>query len=124
MSTATLSYEQQRACAAHWMYERRDRVGWWRWSVLTDHNSTDPEALRLPHRTAFLIFSDMVQRGLLVPVIADDGGDAFTINPGRDAEWQELMHPRFNLFKGHGLTVLGWILSAVVGGVVTKLLGL
>jgi len=117
MSDGTVSYEQQRATAARWMHDRRDRVGWWRWSVLTDHNRDDPESLRLPHRIAFLIFSDMVQRGLIVPVIADDGGDAFSINPGRDPEWNALLHPQRAAVRGHSLTAAGYIVSGIIGAV-------
>lgn len=121
MSNGALSHDQRRSCAARWMYERRERVGWWRWWVLTDANP-DPEGLRLPPREAFLIFADLVQRGLLVPVIGD-GAEGFTINPGRDPEWQEVMHPRWNWARAHGLTLIGYVVSALVGAGVTLLLG-
>jgi hypothetical protein len=96
------------------MYDRKHRVDWWRWSVLTAHN-TDSESLKLEPKEAVLVFADLVQRGLLVPVVASDGGDAFTINPGRDAEWKQVMHPCWSYFREHGLTLLGYVVSGLVG---------
>jgi hypothetical protein len=122
MKAGAQTHEQRRACAARWMYERRERVDWWRWSVLTDVN-TDPEGLRLPHKEAVVIFADLVQRGLLIPVVAGDDREGFTINPGRDAEWQEVMHPTWTWFKEHGLTMTGYVVSAFVGAGVTLLVG-
>jgi hypothetical protein len=46
------------------MYARRERVEWWRWSVLTAFNK-DAAGLKFDERTAFLIFRDMVERGVL-----------------------------------------------------------
>ena len=64
------SFAKQRADAAGWMYQRKDRpVEWWRWTVLTTHNN-DLETLKIDERTAFLIFADLVHDGLLVPVVA------------------------------------------------------
>ena len=88
-----VSFAKQRAEAARWMYQRKDRpVEWWRWTVLTAHNN-DPETLKIYERTAFLIFADLVHDGLLVPVVASDGYEAYTINPGKDELWQAVMHP-------------------------------
>lgn len=108
---------QQRATAARWMHSRKDRVDWWRWSVLTAHN-TDPERLKLEPKEAVLIFADLVQRGLLVPVLANDGGDAFTINPGRNAEWKKVMHPGWSYVREYGLTLIGYVVSGLVGAVI------
>ena len=93
------SFAKQRADAARWMYQRKDRpVEWWRWTVLTTHND-DPETLKIDARTAFLIFADLVHDGLFVPVVASDGHEAYTINPGKVEQWQEAMHPWWWWFR-------------------------
>jgi hypothetical protein len=77
---ASSPFSNQRARAARWMHERKDRpVGWWRWTVLTTKNS-DPECLKLDERTAFLVFSDFVHDGMLVPIIAAVCHDILTLS--------------------------------------------
>jgi len=120
------SFAQQRAKAAKWIYDRRDRVKWWRSSVLTERNN-DPETLKLPPETAYLIFADMVQAGLLLPVIGEDGQDALTINPGREDDWRKVMNPRWHAVTRGGWRVGEWILSGIIGAILgvlaTKLAG-
>lgn len=110
-------FEHEKATAARWMYERKDRpVEWWRWTVLTDRND-DPQSLQLAPRTAGLIFADLVQRGMLLPVIAPDGYEAYTINPGRDTDWQQVMHPTYHAIKSGGWKLGEWIISGLIGAV-------
>ena len=110
-------YPQQRAQAARWIYDRRGRVDWWRWQVLTEQNKNDTECLKLAPKTAFLIFSDLVQAGLFVPVIANDGVEGFTINPGKETEWTQVMHPRWHSVRRGGLKFAEMLVSGVVGAV-------
>jgi len=110
------NYSQQRAGASKWIYDRRGRVKWWRWSVLTAHNP-DPESLKVPPETAFLIFGDMVQQGLFLPVIADDGGDAFTINPGKEDEWLRVMNPTWHSVRQSSSKIIEMVISGIVGAV-------
>jgi hypothetical protein len=83
-------YVEQRAKAAKWLYDRKDRVTWWRWSVLTPKNK-DPESLQLTPITACNIFIDLYRRGLLVPVVTDDGFDAFALDLSNE-EWKTVIH--------------------------------
>jgi hypothetical protein len=110
-------YPKQRARAAKWMYDRRDRVGWWRWWVLTERNSQDPECLKIEPNTAFLIFADMVQAGLMVPTTGNDGGDAFTINPGKEDEWKRVMNPRWQSVRQGGMKLVDYLVGGVIGAI-------
>ena len=108
-------FESNKATAASWMYERKDRpVEWWRWTVLTAHNP-DPESLKLDPKTAFLVFADFVQRGMLVPVVASNGHEAYSINPGRDAEWQQVMHPTYHAIKAGSWKLGEWLIGGLIG---------
>jgi len=110
-------FGQQRTLAARWIHDRKDRVDWWQWSVLTEHNP-DAEGLKLSPKAAMLIFADLVHAGLLVPVVGSDGQEAYSVNPGKDHQWQEVMHPRWSLFRGRGLRVLEWVVSGVIGAAI------
>ncbi|TWT42492.1 hypothetical protein [Botrimarina hoheduenensis] len=115
---ASTPFSNQRARAARWMHERKDRrVDWWRWTVLTATNS-DPECLKLDKRTAFLVFSDFVHDGMLVPVIASDGFEAYTINPGKDELWQRAAHPWKWWIRHNTQRIIEWIISGIIGGVI------
>jgi len=112
------AFAKQRADAARWMYQRKDRpVEWWRWTVLTKHNN-DPETLKIDERTAFLIFADLVHDGLLVPVVASDGHEAYTINPGKDEQWQAVMHPARRWLRHNTWRIVEWVISGIIGGVI------
>ncbi|MDZ4688646.1 MAG: hypothetical protein SH850_26535 [Planctomycetaceae bacterium] len=109
-------YSKQFTAAAKWMYARKDRkVDWWRWSVLTGRNN-DPETLGLDDRTAYLIFSDFVRDGLLVPTIASDGGAAYEIHPGSDAKWKRVMSPVRYWFANHVWLLFFFLLSSIASG--------
>ncbi|MGO8748256.1 MAG: hypothetical protein ACLQNE_19950 [Thermoguttaceae bacterium] len=84
------TYGEQRAKAAKWLHDRKDRVIWWRWSVLTAKNN-DPESMKLSETVAFNIFIDLFRRGLLVPMVADDGLDAYALDLGKE-EWKTATH--------------------------------
>lgn len=117
-------FAKNRSTATRWMYDRKDRpVDWWRWTVLTAHNN-DPEGLKLDERTAFLIFADLVHDGLLVPVVAPDGYEAYTINPGKDSQWEHVMHPWRHWVRRNTGRVIEWIISGIVGGIIGICLGL
>ena len=85
-------YVQQRAVAARWIYDRKHRPMWWRWSVLTKHN-TDPETFALSDTIAWNIFTDLAKRDLLVPCMGDDGFEAFKLNLRPNDAWKVIMHP-------------------------------
>ncbi len=111
-------YAKKRAAAAVWMYQRKDRpVEWWRWQVLTKHN-TDKETLGFEEKTAFLIFAYLVQDGLLVPTVALDGRGAFAINPGKDAEWKRMMSPFRYWVAHHTWQIFFWSIGVIGGFVV------
>lgn len=118
------NYQQQRARAAEWMYDRKDRpVDWWRWQVLTSRNN-DPESRGLDDKTAFLIFADLVHDGLLVPTVGPDGKEAFAINPGKDIDWKRLMSPWRYWLAQHTWGIFWWALSTVASGVIGIGIGL
>ena len=110
-------FKTQRSQAARWIHDRKDRVDWWRWQVLTKHNK-DEETLGFDEKTAFLIFSDLVHDGLLVPVVASDGLDAYTINPGKDEQWGQYNHPVKYWVRHNGGRVVEWVISSIVGGII------
>lgn len=121
-------YVQQRAGAARWIYDRKDRPMWWRWSVLTKHN-TDPETLALPDTVAWNVFTDLAKRDLLVPCMGDDGFEAFKLNLGPNDAWKAIMHPpgflaqyivrpAWFLFKTWFRLIL-WLLSIIITAAVT-----
>jgi len=111
-------FSKQRADAAEWMYKRKDRpVEWWRWQVLTKHNP-DKETLGFEDKTAFLIFADLVQDGLLVPTVGSGGQEAFAINPGKDAEWKRMMSPIRYWFAHHTWQIFFWLIGVIGGFVV------
>jgi hypothetical protein len=117
-------YVKQRAKAAEWMYKRKDLpVEWWRWQVLTHHNS-DKETLGLDEKTAFLIFADLVQDGLLVPIVGSDGHEAYAINPSKDDDWHRVMSPARYWFKYRTVQLLLWLLSNIVSAGIAFCLGL
>lgn len=110
---------KNRSRAMKWMMERRQHVVWWRWSVLTDKNP-DPTSLRIKELDAFLIFSDLVQRGLLLPVVADDGSEAYSINSARIADWSEEYSPLFALIGFIRRRVVDWLIGGVIGAFIGK----
>ena len=107
-------YLRQRTEAAKWIHARKDRVYWWQWRVLTDRNN-DPECLRLPPKIAFQIFADLYQRGLLVPTFDDQGSEAFSINLGREPEWEAITHPTKEKVRAFGRRTCDWIIGGVIG---------
>lgn len=109
------SFTKHRSEAAKWIYERRDAVTWWRWTVLTSHNNNDPATLKIPDKDAFLIFADLVHDGLLVPVVASDGHEAYTINPGKDDKWKQYAHPCRYWLTRNMWQMIGWIISGLIG---------
>lgn len=86
------TYVEDRARAARWMFDRRDKVTFWRWPVLTVHNS-DSEGLRLQDATAYHVFVDLAARGLLLPFVHDDGHEAYRLNLGKESEWGAVIEP-------------------------------
>ena len=117
-------YSEERAKAAKWMYDRKNRpVEWWRWTVLTERNN-DPETLRLDDKTAFLIFADLVHAGLLVPTIGSDGQEAYTIHDGKDEAWSRVMSPWRYWLADQVWVVFFSLISGVAGGVIGICLGL
>ncbi len=118
-------FSKKRATAARWMYDRKNRpVVWWRWTVLTPHNN-DPEALKFDELTSFQIFADLVHDGLLVPLVASDGHEAYSINPGKEAEWQLVMHPCYYCVRRHiwRIIEISGIIGIAVALLVEKLVG-
>ncbi len=112
-------FSKQRSKAIEWMYERRDNpVKWWRWTVLTAHNN-DPKTLALDERTAFLIFADLVHDGLFLPCVQGDGLEAYLMNPSKEEQWKEAISPTRYWFKQNTWRIFEWVLSAIVGGVVS-----
>ncbi len=58
--------------------------------MLTAKNN-DPESMKLSETVAFNIFIDLFRRGLLVPMVADDGLDAYALDLGKE-EWKTATH--------------------------------
>jgi len=85
-------YVRERANAARWIFDRREKAMFWCWPVLTAHNP-DRETLGLPDGTAYLIFTDLTEKGLLIPFVHTDGAEAFRLNMGKEAEWRAIIQP-------------------------------
>lgn len=113
----SLDYRKLRASAAQWMDARQDRVDWWRWTVLTNKNP-DPETLGIDERYAFLIFSDFVHDGMLLPMIAPDGFEAYAINPLKKDLWQRATHPTIWTIRRNVSRIIEWVCSAIIGGII------
>ena len=116
------TFAEDRTRAAKWIYERKDRVYWWRFVVLTEYNSKDPDTLKLDVKTAGRIFSDFIHDGLLVPAIASDGEDiaAYTINPGKDDLWRKAMHPwEYWIWRN-----TKWLFVTVISSVISGFIGI
>ena len=107
--------------AASWMLRREEKkedgMHYWRWTVLTEHN-TDPDSPKFSEKNAFLIFADFVQRGMLVPCIGDGGNEAFTINHGKDDEWNQIASPGRHLLWTWGQRAFDWVMGGIVGAII------
>jgi len=50
--------------------------------------------------------------------VASDGYEAYTINPGKDQQWQAVMHPWRWWFGHNTWRIIEWIVSGIIGGVI------
>ena len=119
-------FSKNRQKAIEWMYTKKDRVKWWRWSVLTKRNSTDPSALGLSDHDAGMIFNDLFHSGLLLPVMGDDGHEAGSINLAKESDWKALSDPRKAFWRRQAMKLWEriWVLSVVyVLGLITFPIG-
>jgi hypothetical protein len=115
------AYENARAEAARWMFEREDKdesgVHFWRHTVFTADNP-DPKTLRHKPKMAFQIFGDLLERGLLLPLPEDGTGPKYMINHGKDDEWKTIMNHHAHFFKEIGANIGNHILSGIIGGII------
>ena len=85
-------YENLRATAARWIHDRKDGPMWWNWPVLTAHN-LDASNPQIPDTTAWNIFMDLAGRGLLVPMVNDQGVGVYRLDLSKGPEWKRAMDP-------------------------------
>jgi len=117
-------YENLRAEAARWIYERKDGPMWWNWPVLTEHNP-DPSSLKIPDTRAWNIFMDLASRGLLVPMVNDEGAAVYRLDLSKGSEWKRAMEPPAGWFSLHvwkqaaygirkSVQFVMWVISLVI----------
>ncbi len=114
-------YVKQRSEAARWLFARRNASQFWRWPVLTARNTTDATALKLSDATAWNVFTDLTQRGLLVTFVHPDGSDAYKLDLGKESEWRAVAKPP-GFFRSYVFPVIGWLFNKG-WGIIVFLLG-
>lgn len=121
------NYNEQRAMAAKWLFDRTTKVQYFTWLVLTSQNS-DPESLNLEDNIAYHIFTDFVSRGLLIPTRMSIGNSVFAAyvpNLGKQKEWRKAMEsptffrmwllPRFKTVGSKAAWIIfGAIISVII----------
>ena len=110
-------YSKKRSEAAKWMFERRDRVDFWNWNVLTDHNP-DPESLGFDDIVAWSIFRDLVKDDLLIPIFDSKLGEGYTFHPGKEAQWKEATSPFQYSVKRFVWNNFWWLLATILSAVI------
>jgi hypothetical protein len=132
MAASMTEYIKQRAKAARWLLDNKDRAAWWDWPVLTCANP-DSSNPGIPEVTAFNIFTDLAERKLLVPYTinsADEEGKqrgVYKLHLGNEAGWRDVTHPPgwlrrgFNWVSSKWAWLLATVISALIGAYVKSL---
>jgi hypothetical protein len=110
------AYVEERARAARWLFDRRNKAMWWGWAVLTNHNP-DEETLGLDDVRAYQIFTDLAERRLLVPFVRDDGAEAYSLNLGLESEWRAVIEPP-GTFRRYVAPAFAWAFRSVWGFII------
>jgi hypothetical protein len=116
MSIRFGSYIRDRSRAAGWLFDRRDKAMLWGWAVLTAHNQ-DRETLGLSDVTAYQIFTDLTERGLLVPFVGDDRAETYRLNLGLQSEWRAVIEPP-GVFRRYIAPTFAWCFRNFYGFVI------
>ena len=110
------TYVEDRARAARWLFDRRDKATWWGWAVLTAHNP-DKETLGLTDVTAYQIFTDLAERHLLVPSVREDGAETYRLNLGLESEWRAVIEPP-GILRRYVAPAFAWFFRSAWGFII------